>query len=88
MLKEKKLGVTYDDKQIKQFGVKNSVRAKYINEQINSMDKESAKVWLKSLRKKKILTDEVWEQFKKIRSVQNVKPTNGGTYAGQGASIN
>ena len=64
---EKKLGLTYDDRLIKQLGVANQARAKFILAKTEQMEsKEEKNTYIKMLRDKKIITDEVWEQLKEL----------------------
>jgi hypothetical protein len=65
VITDNKLGVTYSDRLIKQLNVRDGNRAKYIVGELNEMEtSEEKKEYLKDLRSKKILTDEVLKQVK------------------------
>jgi len=63
---EEKLGLNLNDRLIKQLGVENGERAKYILSQLkNFKTREEARIFLMDLSDKKLLTDEVLESFKR-----------------------
>lgn len=68
---EEKAGLTYVERQIKQLGVENGNRANYIFEKTKGMEKETLKAYLRDLAAKKILTDEVLDQFLELRGSSN-----------------
>lgn len=61
---EQEMGVTYTQRLIKQLGVANGERAKYVYEKFNSLetDEEKAALWDEYVQKK-IITEEVAEQL-------------------------
>lgn len=62
------LGLDYSDRLIKQLGVENGERAKYIWETVKMFDTPELKnAYIKDLRTKKIISDKVWEQLKQLR---------------------
>lgn len=64
---ERKLGLTYTEKLMKQLGVENGERAKYINDQILKLaTPEERNAYYQELRQKKIITDEVASQIKRL----------------------
>jgi len=64
---EEKLGLSYDEKLVKQLQVKNGERAKYIFEKISKLETaEEKNAYVADLRKKKIISDEVLKQIKKL----------------------
>lgn len=68
VVSERKLGLTYTEKLMKQLGVENGERAKYIDQQIMKLPtSEERNAYYNKLRKKKIITDEVAKQIKKLR---------------------
>lgn len=68
---DKKLGLTYTERQIKQLGVDNKERAKFILQKASEFkSKDERNNYLKDLYEKKILTDEVFEQMKELKAAQ------------------
>lgn len=64
---DRKLGLSYQDRLIKQLGVKNGERARYIHETVKSFStKEEKNAYIKELREKKVISDEVLKQLKEI----------------------
>jgi len=64
---EEKLGLSYDEKLVKQLQVKNGERAKYIFEKISKLETaEEKNAYIADLRKKKIISDDVLKQIKKL----------------------
>ena len=64
---ERKLGLTYTEKLMKQLGVENGERAKYVNEQILKLPTADEKnAYYQELKDKKIITDQVAKQIKKL----------------------
>lgn len=67
IIEEEKLGLTYQEKQIKLLGVANGERAKYIFNEVSGMkSREEKNYYINDMRKKKIITDEVFTQLKKM----------------------
>jgi hypothetical protein len=65
---ERKLGLTYTDKQVKSLGVDNGKRANYIwNETAKLKTPEEKAAYQQDLWNKKILTNEVAEQLKQLK---------------------
>jgi hypothetical protein len=65
---DRKLGLTTEEKQIKQLGVENGVRAKYIDGVIMKLPKEKRAAYYEELRKKRIITEEVAKQIRRLRN--------------------
>lgn len=64
---EEKLGLTYNEKKMKGLGVENGERAKYIWGELEKRDTPAEKnAYMKELRKKKVLTDNVRDQLKEF----------------------
>lgn len=67
VVSDAKLGVTYTDRLIKQLGVQNGDRAKYIYEQALKLPTSDARnAYIKDLIDKKVVSDAVKEQLKKL----------------------
>lgn len=67
IVSDAKLGLTYEDRLIKQLGVENGERAKFIWETTNKfVTKEEKNAYIKELRQKKIISDEVMKQLKEL----------------------
>lgn len=67
----RKLGLTGTEKLMMQLGVTNGERAKYIDEQIMKLpNRELRNAYYADLRKKKIISDEVAAQIRKLRANQ------------------
>lgn len=64
--KEDKLGLTYTERLMKQLGVENGERAKYIYEQILKKPKGERNAYYASLKEKKIITEAVNKQLKQL----------------------
>ncbi len=65
MAKDDKLNLTYQDKMIKQLGVANGERGKYIKEKLKEFKtREEKKAWLLELARKGIVTKEVLKTIK------------------------
>ena len=63
------LGVTDKDKKIRDMGVENEERAKYILKEASKLKTaEEKNAYIKELRKKKVITDEVIKQLKKLKN--------------------
>lgn len=60
---EEKKGLTYDDRLIKQMGVEDGTRAKFIFEVAKGMEKSKANAYINDLDKKGIISDNVYEQL-------------------------
>jgi hypothetical protein len=60
---EEKKGLTYDDRLIKQMGVEDGTRAKFIYELSKEMSKDKANAYISDLDKKGIISDEVYNQL-------------------------
>jgi hypothetical protein len=66
--KQEKFGVTYPERLISYLGVENGVRAVYIHKKISELKTdEEKKAYFKNLRDKKIISDEVNKQLKKLK---------------------
>jgi len=64
---DEELGITEEDIEIRNMGVENGERAEYIFEQTKDMKTpEEKNAYIKELRKKKIITDDVYKQLKKL----------------------
>ncbi len=63
---ERKLGLTYEEKQMKQLGVENGERAKYIHEQIMKLPQEQRAKYYEELKTKKVISDNVAKQLIKL----------------------
>lgn len=64
-----KLGLTYSDRLTKQLGVENGERAKFIWTQLQQLStKEQKNSYIKELREKKVISEQVLEQLKKLKS--------------------
>lgn len=62
---EKALGLNYTERLIKQLGVENGERAKYILTQVDELKtKEEKNEYIRNLREKKVISDKVFEQLK------------------------
>lgn len=71
--KDKELGLTRPERVMKQLPVKDGTRAAYIYDQyleIKASSPEDAKAYLKDLREKKIISDEVLDQLKELKNSQ------------------
>lgn len=66
--KQRKMGLDYNDRLIMQLGVENGERAKFIYESLNSIPKEQRNQYVEDLRRKKIISDEVLKQMKRLKS--------------------
>jgi hypothetical protein len=66
-ISERKLGLTFEEKLMKQLGVENGERAKYIDQQIMKLPEGERRAYYAELRDKKIISDEVAKQIKKLR---------------------
>ena len=65
---DEKLGITDKDKKIRAMGVENQQRAKYILSRANKLKtREEKNAYISELRKKKIITDEVMKQLRKLK---------------------
>lgn len=64
----KKTSLTAAEKDLVSLGVKNGARARYIWEKVNAMQNPQEKNdYIKQLRQKKVITDEVFQQLKKLK---------------------
>ena len=62
------LGITDEDKKIREMGVENQERAKYILKEAKKLKTvEEKNAYIKELRKKKVITDEVLKQLKQLK---------------------
>lgn len=64
--KDEALGLTGTDRLIKQLGIANGERAKYIYETLK--DQDDKKAYLKELARKKLLTSDVLTQIAELKS--------------------
>lgn len=68
VVEQRKLNLDYSEKLMLQLGVSNGARAKYVNSQILKLpDSETRNAYLQELIDKKIVTEGVLEQLKKLR---------------------
>lgn len=68
IIEAEKLGLTDKDKLIKQLGVENGKRAEYIYKEVEKLKtSEEKNNYLNDLKKKKIISDNVWGQIKEIK---------------------
>jgi len=67
---EDKLGLSYQDKQLKQLGVENGARAMFIYKQLEGRTVEDKKYYIKDLMEKKVISSQVLEQIKALMSRQ------------------
>lgn len=66
---DESLGITEKDKEIRNLGVENKARAKFILEEVNKLKTpEEKNAYIKDLREKKIITDKVFEQIKELKN--------------------
>lgn len=63
LIQEDKSGLTYTEKMIKQLGVENGQRAKYVVEELNKLSKEEKRSYYQNLIDKKIITKQVNSQI-------------------------
>ena len=69
------LGLTYNDRLIKQLGVENGERAKFIFETMQTLTtSEEKQDYYNELRRKKIISKEVNNQLKKLLSTSQTTP--------------
>jgi len=69
--KQEKLGLSYQDKQIASLNVKNGERAKFIHKQaLKLKTREEKNAYIEDLRKKKVITPEVFVQLKKLTAAK------------------
>ncbi|HYD91573.1 MAG TPA: LPD38 domain-containing protein, partial [Flavobacterium sp.] len=69
IVEDKKFNYSTQEKQIKDLGVENGSRARYIWEQINKYQTlEEKKAYIKDLQGKKIITDSVTKQLKELEA--------------------
>jgi hypothetical protein len=73
---DEKLGLDYNDRLIKQLQVRNGQRAEFIWQNLKILKtNEEKNAYIKELRKKKIISDEVFKQLKsKAKGIQKVAP--------------
>lgn len=63
MLKDRFLGLTKTDRQIRSLGVVNGARAEFYISQLEKMDKDKSQMFLQDQRKKRLITSEVEKQI-------------------------
>lgn len=69
VVEERKLGLTYKEKLMKQLGVENGERAKYIDEQIMKLaTSEERRAYYDELVRKKIISDNVAKQLRDLKA--------------------
>lgn len=69
IVEENKYNYTQEEKYIKSLGVENGLRAKYIWDGLQSMETPDEKnVYLKNLKDKKVVTEEVFKQLRKMKT--------------------
>ena len=67
VVEDAKTGLTYDDRLLKQLGVENGARAKFIFSKTQEMKtKEEKNLYIKDLKNKGIISDNVLEQLKNL----------------------
>ncbi len=66
IIDEEKLGLTYPEKMIKQLGVENGERAKYIKSKLDGLKTKEKQDYYQNLIDKKIITKKVSEQILKL----------------------
>ena len=64
---ERKLGLIYTEKLMKQLGVENGERAKYIHEKIMELPEGERRAYYEELKTKKVISKEVASQMKKLQ---------------------
>jgi len=70
IVEDNKLNLNYTERLIKQLGVENGERAKYIWQELKGFKTdEERNVYVKELKDKKIISDEVMKQLKKMKSL-------------------
>jgi hypothetical protein len=76
MATDEKLGLDYNDRLMMQLQVRNGQRAEFIWQNLKAFDTgEKKNAYIKELRKKKIISDEVFKQLKsKAKGIQKVAP--------------
>ena len=62
------LGLSSTDRALKQLGVTDGTRAQYIYDQAKTMSKEEANAYIKDLRTKKVISDNVLKQIKELKA--------------------
>lgn len=65
-MEEKKLGLSYTERLMKQLGVTNGERAKFVYEEIMKMPRAERNAYYADLKKKKVITDTVDKQLKQL----------------------
>lgn len=65
---DRKLGLSYEEKLMKQLQVTNGERAKYIDQQIMKLPADQRKTYYADLVKKKLVSPEVAKQLKQLRA--------------------
>lgn len=66
--RDAKLGLTYEERLVKGLGVTNGDRARYILKQVSQLTtKEEKNTYINNLRKKRIITDQVFKQLKRLK---------------------
>lgn len=81
-IKDKKAGLTYEDRKIKSLGVENGYRANYILGVMRDMPtKEHRLSYLRELKQKGLLSADVIEQMKKAKKANKVETADSGEQA-------
>lgn len=71
IVQDEKLGLSYDDRLLKQLDVKNGARAKFIYSKANEFaTKEEKNAYINDLISKKIVTDEIKKQLRQLLNKQ------------------
>lgn len=73
MMEDIKLGITEEDKTIRSMGVENYERAEYVYNSIKGKTLGEQNFYLVGLKKKKVISDEVMSQIKKLQAGQKLK---------------
>lgn len=68
VVEERKLGLSYEEKLMKDLGVANGERAKYVDQQIMKLPEDQRNNYFNDLVNKKIISPEVRAQIKKLRT--------------------
>lgn len=74
VVEERQLGLTQEERLIKQLGVKNQERARYVDEMLRRKKPEEADAYLNELIDKKVVTASVLEQLQEIVSTGESAP--------------
>ena len=73
MLKKKGLGFTYEESQIKKYGVENGKRAEYLVDRLSKLPIRERNKLISEWRKKKIITPKVLRQMRQLQRTGEIK---------------